>query len=122
MFQITLPRALLLVTIALTHVTAARASVTQAEIHTYNAAVDVYNARLHRYERAAAEFNNEAVSYRHAVEHYNGLPGGQRTQFQRDRLDRWYNYLRQRLDALNTESDYLTRRGAEIDAWRKRIR
>jgi len=112
---------LLVAVFALTNVAAVRADITQTDIDAYNAAVDAYNTRAQRHEQAAADFNNEAASYRHAVNHYNSLPSEQRTQFQRDRLQRWYTYLRQRLDILNHEWDYLTRRKSELDAWYARL-
>jgi len=97
------------------------AQTTQADIDAYNAAVEAYNQRVQRYERAAAKFNNERDAFNHAVDHYNSLSDDQRTQFQHDRLERWFNYLQQRLGQLNAEWDYLTRRSAELDAWFNRL-
>jgi beta-N-acetylglucosaminidase len=97
------------------------AEVTQADIDAYNAAADAFNQRVERYERAATEFNAERDSFHHAVDQYNSLPPDQRTQFQYDRLQRWFNYLQQRLGQLNAERAYLIRRGAELEAWSSRL-
>ncbi len=121
MSRIPLPRMLFFVAMTLSSAMATRAEASQADVDAYNAALEVYNARLDRYERAVTEFNNERNSYQHAVDYYNSLPPEQRTQFQRDRLERWYNYLQQRLTLLDAELQYLVRRGKELDAWRARL-
>ena len=95
--------------------------VTQADVDAYNAAVEVFNQRVDRYEGAAAEFNNERAAFQHAVDYYNSLPEDQRTQFQYDRIERWFNDLQLRLGQLNAEWDYIQRRGAELKAWSSRL-
>ncbi|MEQ8788298.1 MAG: hypothetical protein RIC55_18460 [Pirellulaceae bacterium] len=121
MSPITLTRTLVLLAITLTTFGAVHAEGTQADFDAYNTAVDVYNARVARYEHAAAAFNDERNSYHHAVNYYNSLSEDQRTQFQYDRLERWYATLERRLGELNAEWDYLQRRGAELDAWYARL-
>jgi len=121
MSPITFSRTLLVLAVALTTAGAIRADATQADFDSYNAAVNVYNARVERYEQAVAAFNNEVASYDHGVAYYNSLPADQRTQFQYDRLERWYNELQSRSVALDIELNYLQQRGAELDAWYARL-
>ncbi|MEO1980888.1 MAG: hypothetical protein ABGZ23_24055 [Fuerstiella sp.] len=74
-----------------------------------------------RYETAVSGHNSESDSYNSAVEYYNSLPDDQRTQFQYDRLERWYNTLENRLGQLNAECDAINYRAAELEAWYNRL-
>ena len=117
----TITRMFLATVAMLATVPSVHADVTQADIDAYNAAVDVHNDRVARYESAVDSFNNEVASFHSAVSHYNSLPESQRTQFQYDRLERWYNTLSSRLSQLNAEYDSISRRAAELEDWYNRL-
>jgi predicted nucleic acid-binding Zn-ribbon protein len=82
---------------------------------TYESDVTAQRAAVARYESAVANHNAEAKSYNSEVQGYNALPANQRTQFQKDRLDRWKADLENRASQLNSEKANLNSRKAGLD-------
>lgn len=84
-------------------------------ISEYDADVRAHNSAVASHRSALQAWDREAASYESEVRSYNSLAPEKRTQFQKDRLDRWRTYLEQRRVELNRIGSNLNSRKSTLD-------